>query len=231
MGILKNLAIFAQMSLIKSIFYLIQKEATIEWRQKYALGGILLYVCSTVFIVYLSFIQVGPKVWNTLFWIIMLFISVNAITKSFVQESGAKELYYYTLADPIAIILAKIIYNGLLLILLSILSYAIFALVAGNPVKDAGAFWIALLLSSIGFSIAFTFVSAIAAKASNNSTLMAILAFPVIIPILMTLLKLSANALGLIQDTGVWKDIMILLAIDLILLALTFILFPYLWRD
>jgi len=216
---------------MNAIFYLIKKEATIEWRQKYALGGIFLYVLSTVFIVYLSFIQVGPKVWNTLFWIIMLFISVNAITKSFVQENSSRSLYYYTLANPIAIIFAKVLYNSVLLLLLSFLSFGIFALVVGNPVRDFGEFYLALLLASIGFSIAFTFISAIAAKASNSATLMAILAFPVIIPILMTLLKLSANALGLIQDTGVWKDIMILLAIDLILLALTTILFPYLWRD
>lgn len=216
---------------MNAIFYLIKKEATIEWRQKYALGGIFLYVLSTVFIIYLSFIQVGPKVWNTLFWIVMLFISVNAITKSFIQENSSRALYYYTLANPIAVIFAKVLYNSVLLLLLSILSFGIFALVVGNPVKDFGEFCLALLLASIGFSLAFTFISAIAAKASNSSTLMAILAFPVIIPILMTLLKLSANALGLIQDTGVWKDIMILLAIDLILLALTTILFPYLWRD
>lgn len=219
------------MTLAKSIYHLIKKEATIEWRQRYAIGGILLYCFSTVFIVYLSFNQVDARVWNTLFWIIILFISVNAISKSFIQESGAKELYYYTLADPLAIILSKIIYNCLLLLMLSILTYAIFGLVAGNPVKDVFEFFVAIFLSSVGLSIAFTFISAIAAKASNNSTLMAILAFPVIIPILMTLLKLSANSMALITDTGIWKDIMILLAIDLILLALTFILFPYLWRD
>ncbi|MEM9822042.1 MAG: heme exporter protein CcmB [Bacteroidota bacterium] len=216
---------------MNAIFYLIKKEATIEWRQKYTLGGIILYVLSTVFIVYLSFIQVGPKAWNTLFWIIMLFISVNAITKSFNQENGDRILYYYTLASPTAIIFSKVLYNIVLLLFLSVLSFSIFALVVGNPVKNMGEFSVALVLSSVGFSLAFTFISAIAAKASNSSTLMAILAFPVIIPILMTLLKLSANALGLIQDTGVGKDILILLAIDLILLALTGILFPYLWRD
>ena len=219
------------MHLGQEVGILIKKEFMLEWRQKYALGGIVLYVFSTVFIVYLSFIQVGPKAWNTLFWIIILFISVNAITKSFIQENGSRELYYYTIANPLAIILSKIIYNCGLLFMLSVLSYSIFSLVVGNPVKNAYEFWIALFLSSIGFSIAFTFISAIASKASNSSTLMAILAFPVIIPILMTLLKLSANALGLIQDTSVWKDISILLAIDLILLALTFVLFPYLWRD
>ena len=219
------------MSIAKEIWFLLQKEFTIEWRQKYALGGILLYVFSTVFIVYISFIQIRPQVWNTLFWIIVLFTSVNAITKSFIQESGKRELYYYTLANPIAILLSKILYNIFLLLLLSILSFAAFAFIAENPVTDIVQFMTALFLGSVGFSIAFTFISAIAAKATNSATLMAILSFPVVIPILMTLIKLSGSALGFLQDTAIWKDIMTLLAIDLILLAMTFILFPFLWRD
>jgi heme exporter protein B len=47
----------------------------------------------------------------------------------------------------------------------------------------------------------------------------------------MTLVKLSANAIGLINDTGVGQDLLILVAIDLILLGLTILLYPFLWRD
>jgi len=219
------------MTLLTEVQTLIRKEILVEWRQKYAIGGILLYVVSTVFIVYFSFSGIDAKAWNTLFWIIMLFASVNAVTKSFAQENSQRELYYYSLARPVAILLAKMTYNTALLLLISGLSYISFSILAIDPVKNSGQFFLALLLGSIGFSIAFTFISAIAGKAANSSTLMAILSFPAIIPILMTLLKISANALGLMTDTGIWKDIGILLAIDLIMLTLTFILFPFLWRD
>ena len=60
---------------------------------------------------------------------------------------------------------------------------------------------------------------------------MAILSFPVIMPILLTLVRLSAIALRLIQDTSYQRDIVNLLAIDAILITLTFVLFPYVWRD
>ena len=219
------------MNLLKETSYLIQKELTLEWRQKYAISGILLYVLSTVFIIYISLIDVQPQIWNVLFWIIILFASVNAILKSFTQESGARQLYYYQLASPIAVILSKIIYNAFLLGLLSVLTFAAFGLVAGNPVKDYWQFSLALLLGSWGFSIVFTFISSIASKANNSGTLMAILSFPLVIPILMTLVKMSANALRLINDTSIDKDIMILVSIDLILVGLALVLFPYLWRD
>ncbi len=219
------------MEIFAQIQALFSKELLLEWRMKYAISGIILYVLSTIFIVYTSFIQLQPKVWNTLFWIIVLFASVNAITKSFLQEAGDRKLYYYSLANPSAIILSKILYNSLLLLLLTLLSFAAFSLVAGNPVRDHAQFFAAILLGSIGLSITFTFISAIASQAHNSSTLMAILGFPIVIPILMTLVKLSANALGLLQDTAVWKDMLILIAIDLILISLSFVLFPYLWKD
>ncbi len=219
------------MGLANEIFFLIRKELLLEWRQKYAISGILLYVVSTVFIVYFASQNIQNQAWNSLFWIVVLFASVNAITKSFVQENSNRQLYYYSLVNPLAVILSKIVYNTLLLLVLSLLSYAAFSLFVGNPIRHAGQFYLALFLGSAGFSITFTFISAVASKANNNATLMAILGFPLIIPILLTLLKLSANALGLIQDSAIDTDITILIAIDFILLGMSILLFPYLWRD
>jgi heme exporter protein B len=166
-----------------------------------------------------------------LFWIIALFAAINAVVKSFVQESGTRQLYYYTLANPTILLLSKIIYNAILLFVLMLLTYICLSFIAGNPVVDNGLFFLALSLGAVGFSVAFTFISAISAKASNGATLMAILSFPVVLPILLILIKLSAQALRLLQDTSIQKDIFILVGIDAILIALSFVLFPYLWKD
>src|SRR6201990_1292098 len=118
------------MKLVNETWYLLKKEILLEWRSKYAFNGVLLYVVSTVFICYISFNLTpgfsgsnGYKVvWNVLFWIIMLFASVNAIAKSFMQESKSRLLYYYSIASPRAIILSKTFYNVLLMSLLSLLA-------------------------------------------------------------------------------------------------------------
>lgn len=212
--------------------HLLLKEIRLELRQKYAISGVLLYVISTVFVVYLTLGQeVGGAVWAAFFWIIVLFASINAIAKSFVQENPKRQLYYYSLADPSAVILAKMIYNSLLLLVISFLAFGIFSIVVGNPVQDMILFSQTLALGSLGFSITFTFISAISAKANQSATLMAILSFPVILPILMTLMRLTKVALHLMTDSAYYIDMIILLCIDVILGALTFILFPYLWRD
>ena len=221
------------MQLIREIAFLLQKELTLELRQKYALGGILLYVLATVYVVYISFVKIDPDNWNTLYWIIILFASVNAIARSFLQEHSGRQLYYYTLANPIAVLLAKILYNFLLLMLLSMLTLGAYSVVAGYLIRQLTPFIWAITLGSLGFSIALTFVSAIASKASNASTLMAILSLPLLIPILATVIRLAKASFvpraGVV--VSIKGDLYILAGIDMLLLGAALILFSFLWRE
>jgi heme exporter protein B len=220
------------MNLLTETLELFSKEIRLEWRRRYALSGVLLYVVSTVFIIYIIVGEkIGPAIWAALFWIIVLFASVNAVAKSFVQENAQRQLYYYTLASPSAVILSKMLYNSLLLIFIATLSFAAFSVIMDSPVKDYLLFSFILVMGSIAFAITFTFIAAISSKAAQSATLMAILSFPLVIPILMTLTRLTKISLRLMTDTEYYKDILILLSIDMILAALVFVLFPYLWRD
>lgn len=221
--------------MLKEISILIQKELTLEWRQKYALNGILLYVVSAVFITYLS---VGAKqgnisapTWNALYWIIILFSAVNAVAKSFVQEHQGRQLYYYMIASPESIILSKIIYNTGLTLVLALLGYGVFSVILGNQVLDQGLFILNLILGAMGFSASLTMVSGIASKAGNNATLMAILSFPVIIPILLMAIRISKNAMDGLDWSVSADKIISLFAINAIVAAAAYILFPYLWRS
>jgi|ERR1043165_6807141 heme exporter protein B len=213
------------------IKYLFIRELKMEMRNKYALGGILLYVVSTIFVSYLSFKKiVTPATWNALFWIILLFASVNAIAKSFIGESKGRLLYLYTLASPQAVIISRILYNSLLLMVLSGLCLLSYSLFIGNIIQDLPLFLLTLLLGTLGFSSLLTMVSAIASKAGNNFTLMAILSFPIMIPLLMVLIKLSKNAIDGLERWDL-NYLLILLFLNVIITALSYLLFRYLWRD
>jgi heme exporter protein B len=220
--------------LFKEIIYLIQKDFVLEWRQKYAFNGMLLYVGSTVFICFLSFgirsDVLSEPIWNALLWIILLFTSVNAIAKSFMQESRGRLLYFYSIASPQGIIMAKIIYNTFLMLILAVVCFVFYAFVLGNPVQDIPMFLLSLLLGAIGFSTSLTMISGIAAKASNGSTLMAILSFPVIVPMLLMLIKMSKNAMDGLDRGASLDELLTLLAINMIVITVSYILFPYLWR-
>ena len=220
---------------VRQLSALMRKEFLLEWRQRYALNGMLLYIVGAVFVCYLSFNarrgQLTPIVWNTLFWIILLFTAINAIAKSFVQERAGRQLYYYTLASPQQIILSKILYNTVLMLILAFLGFGVYAFVMGNPVDDIPVYLLTLLLGAIGFAASLTLVSGIASKAENPATLMAVLSFPIILPLLLMLLKVSKNALDGLDRSVSWGEITIILAIDAIVITLSWLLFPFLWRS
>jgi heme exporter protein B len=217
------------------VLQFIKKELKIEWRNKYALNGILLYLVSTIFICYLSFNvksnQLNVVTWNALFWIIILFASINAVAKSFIQEKQERLLYYYTIISPQALIFARIMYNALLLILVALLGFLFYSIILGNPVINTWLFLTIILLASVGFSSTLTLISAIASKAGNNQTLMAVLGFPIILPMLLMVIKVSKNAIDGLELSASLDELITLLAINIIVGAVSFLLFPYLWRS
>jgi len=218
--------------LLREVGFLVAKDVKLEFKQRYAINGILLYVVSTIFVCFLSFSRIiEASTWNSLFWIIMLFAAVNAVSKSFVQESPARQIYYYTLTSPQAIILSKMLYNFLLMAVLSILCLVIFTALMGSFIVNFPLFVTALLLGSFGFSAALTMISAIASRTNNNFALMAILSFPVVMPILLTLMKVSKSALSVGTFSGNLKYLLALALLNVIIIAMSYVLFPYLWRD
>jgi len=221
------------MQLAKQVKQLIKKEMLLEWRSKYAINGVLLYVVSTVFVCYLSFISVPNKLtWNALFWIIMLFASINAVAKSFLQESKGRHLYIYTLVSPAALIIAKTIYNSLLMIGLTFIALLFYCMVFEFPEDgDLLMYIVATVLGSLTFATIFTMVSAIASKAGNGGMLMAILSFPIIIPVLILLIKLAKNAIDGLDRSVSLDDIGMLIIVNVMVMAGSLLLFPFLWRD
>jgi len=219
------------MNLISQVKHLIKKELLLEWRSKYTLNGVLLYVVSTVFVCFLSFVSADKITLNALFWIIMLFASINAVSKSFLQESKGRQLYIYTIASPTALIISKTIYNVLLMLLLTVIALGFYMLVFNYMPEDLPMYFLATVLGSLSFSTIFTMVSAIASKAGNGGMLMAILSFPIIIPVLVVLIKLTKNAIDGLDRSVSLDEVGILLAINVLVMAVSLLLFPYLWRD
>jgi len=219
------------MKTLEQVKHLLYKDLVLEWRSKYAINGILLYVVSTIFVCYQAFRSIEPTTWNVLFWIILLFASINAISKSFIQESPARQLYYYTMVSAKAVILSKMIYNSLLMTVLAGLALIVYTVIFGNPLADPFLYLIAVLLGAISFAAVFTMVSGISAKAGHNTTLMSVLSFPIIIPLLIILIELSGNAMNGSPRSESYPELIVLLAINIISVAISLLLFPYLWRE
>jgi len=213
---------------VKDIFI---KELSIEFRQQFAMGGIFLFAATVVFLIFKSFNNISPREWTILIWIVMLFAGLNAVVKSFLQEKKETYMYYYTLFDPTDLIVAKLLYNFIFLCSIFVIILLFMGLFTGYPVKDQSLFFTGSVLGIFGISVVFTFVSVISASDNSNATLMSILALPLILPILLLLLKVSAVSVRLLNDTAVGEDIWLLFGVDSILFGAMLILFPTLWRS
>jgi heme exporter protein B len=174
--------------------------------------------------------QPGNAIWNGLFWVVQLFISVNAVAKSFLQENRSRMLYYQSITGPNNFILAKLLFNALLMLLMSSISFILFTVFLGNPVIKFLSFAGMVLLGGFSLSLVFTFLAAIAAKAQQNAAIMAILGFPLIIPQLIMLMKISSAAFSSTADIQM-MPVLLLGVIDVLVILLAIILFPFLWKD
>jgi heme exporter protein B len=214
---------------------LLVKEFHLELRRKSVIGGLTVYLSATVFICYLTFALrfnlITPLVWSALFWITILFSAVNTVAKSFIGEKKGKDIYYYSIARPEAVILSKIAYNFILCFAISIAGVGLFSLFLGNPIQDMGLFLLLIVLTSFGFSASLTLLSGIAAKANNSNILMAILSFPVVISIVLMAIKTTKNCLDGLDRSVSIDEIITLLAINCLVGAASYLLFPYIWRS
>lgn len=218
--------------MVKRVYALLKKDVLLEFRQKHTFYGILLYIASTIFVLYLSINNLDANVWNGLFWVIQLFICVNAVAKSFLQESRGRMLYFYSIASPVEFIVAKMIYNLLLMIVMSLLSLLLFTIFLSNPLQNSLWFTGIVILGGSSISIVFTLMSAIAAKAQQNAALIAILGFPVILPQLLLLMRLSKAAFAeVFREGAVLQLAGLITGLDILVIAMAIILFPYLWKD
>jgi heme exporter protein B len=139
-------------------------------------------------------------------------------------------LYYYSISSPAEFILAKLVFNTLLMLVMSGLSLLLFSLFLGSPADKLLPFIGIVFLGGWSLSLVFSFLAAIAARAQQNAAIMAVLGFPLIIPQLLLLMRLSAAAFAPLLTIPA-TTVLLLVALDLMVVLLSIILFPFIWKD
>ena len=220
--------------MLKKIFTILYKDYRIELVQSHLFFSLGLYLISSIYIIYVSFQPFGildMESWISIFWIIILFGAIASISKSFFQESNKRNYYYYYLYSPDELILSKLIYNFIFLSLISLFTFGVFILLIGNVIVSTSFFLCLLVLGSFSISNCLTLVSAIGHQVKNNSIIISVLSFPIILPILLLLIKTSKISSTEFSWNLVQDYIYLLFLLNIILLALTKILFTFLWRN
>ena len=210
---------------LSNCIQLVKKDLRLEWRQKSAISAIFVYVISTTFVLFFAFKgSIEPKTWISLFWIISLFSATSAAAQSFQKEGNSQFYYLRNICSPIELIVSKCITNTFLLLILSIVTFSVMTLFFGAQIENTKLYFVAIMGASIGLSILFTLLSAITAR-TQNLVLISILGFPLVIPMLQLVVKLSLLT-GINEGFGKDKLIAIgsIFTLDLIIFILSLIL-------
>lgn len=216
---------------LNRVYHLICKEAALEWRNKSLLASMLIYVIGASFIVYYAFQgHIEFQVWSAIYWIIILFSAVNILGKSFDKEVKFQYFYIRSVVPPLEMITSKLVYNAILVFIFEVIIFLEMTLFFGIEVENMPVFFLTLFLGGIGFSNLFTLFSTITAR-TGNVVLLSVLGFPIILPLLLLILRLTglSDVEVLVDDRGL--NIGAVAVLDMITLVLSLVLFPYLWNE
>ncbi len=222
------------LSWTRQVGALLSKDFKAEFRTKYALNSFLMFAITTLVIV--SF-AVGPYYLDTVMhasfiWIIIFFSAMAGLARAFVKEQERGTVYALKLSTaPEIIYIGKFCFNLLLLllVLLILIPFYFFFLSPslGNPLLMI----VILLLGSLGLTGTTTILSAIVSKANIKGNLLPVLAFPVLLPLLITSINGTRLALEGYTFSEASSELRVLSSFFVIMLTVSLLLFNYVWED
>lgn len=217
--------------MLKQIISVVTKDFLIEWRNKFTIAGIFIQVLASVFIVYMAIPALNIAIQNSLFWIVLIFSSLNAITKGFIAESLSLQNFLKQLIPSNVIIKAKLIYNFILVSAITIIIWLFFILFLGDFNSNNFTYLLIVLLSNIGISSTFTLMSALVRQISNAFLIIPVISLPISIPILIIGLNASKKAMDGAVFSSLQKEILLLSSISIFATIMSIVLFTILDKD
>ncbi len=216
-------------------YHVIRKEFLSEFRTRYALNALLMFVVTTLSIILFSIGNESPsqEVLSGTLWIVIFFSAMSGLSRTFIaEEERGTSLLLRLITTANSVLVGKLIYNILLILFLSVfISLMYLLLLKEFVVVSFGIFWTTVFLGSVGLGSASTILAAIIAKANTKGTLFPVLAFPVLLPLLLTCInatKLSTEGAFFLEAL---QEFQILISFTVVMVTASVLLFDFVWKD
>ncbi len=206
-----------------------------ELRTRYALNALLMFVITTLSVILFSIgnENVSPELLAGVLWIIIFFSTMSGLSRTFVsEEERGTVMTLHLIARPLTVFFGKLLFNLILLGALNVFTVVLYLLlVTGFSVVNYPIFIITIILGTLGLGSGSTIIAAIIAKANTKGTLYPVLSFPILLPLLLTVInatKLSVEGVPLVDAIG---EFQVLISYLIVLLAISYLLFEYIWKE
>lgn len=223
------------MSIFKQSLAVAGKELASEFRTRYSVSAVLLFILTTVAMVVFSSSseKLSSNMSAGILWIIMFFGSMTGLAKSFVsEEERGTSLLLKVNSSSASVYFGKLIFNVLLSIGLNYFAVILLFIFMDNiTVELFGDFILVIFLGSIGMAAATTIISALIAKANSKSALFPILSFPILLPLIIIGIESTQYTFDTSLNLELIKNYMMMISYCGILTVASFFLFDIVWSD
>ena len=220
---------------LRSMVSIFRKDWRSELRTRYAISALIMFVVTAISIILFSLGSEGapPDALSGMLWVVIFFSSMSGLSRTFVMEEERRtSLTLQLLAPTSAVLFGKLLFNLVLVFgmnALAVFLYSVF--VTGFLIKTYSIFLITVLLGSIGLAAASTLIAAIIAKANTKGTLYPVLSFPILLPLLLTVIngtRLSSEGAFLNEAAG---DFQVLISYIVVMVVASYLFFEHIWED
>jgi len=212
----------------------LEKDIRLELRTRYAINTLLLFVISALLVVAIAVKNepLSPSLRSVLLWIVILFSAIAGLSHAFVSEEERGTVLLLQLnAKPSSVLAGKLLFNLMLTFALNTVAALAFWVVIGFQEVDSPTLIVILALGAIGLSGATTLLSAIIAKAVNRGPLFAVLSFPILVPLLLSVVNGTRSAIEGAGLDMVTSEVFTLIGYAGVLITASTLLFDYIWKD
>jgi len=218
----------------KRVVSLAAKDVRCELRTRYALNALAMFAVITLVVVGISVGReiVSASLHASFIWIVILFSSMQALSASFVREEESNTSNTLRLfADPGVVYAGKLLFSFALTGFLLVILVPLYVVLMDLDVPSVLPFLLCAVLGSIGIASATTIIAAIVSKATVRGALFAVLAFPLLLPVLLSAISATSVVLWGGAFGEMWPHIKILIAYPIIVVTMSYMLFEYVWSE
>ena len=218
-----------------NIIAVFKKDWQSELRTRYAINALAMFILVTISVILFSIGQekVSEHLTGGLFWVVIFFSAMSGLSRAFVsEEERGTTLTLQLIAAPSTIYFGKLIFNLILVFIMNISIVILYYLLFESfVVLNFSLFMLSLFFGSMGIAISSTLIAAIISKANTKGTLYPVLSFPILLPLILTLMELTKFAMDgdLIADSMV--ELAVLICYDVIMVTAGYMLFDFIWKD
>ncbi len=177
------------------------KDAAQELRRRVALAAVFFFAATALTLVSYAIGPFGLKpedriaVNAAMFWIILFFSAATGLPRAFVrEEETGTALALRRVASAPIVLAGKTLFNYALFLAIAAVTVPGFAILLEWQIASPAALALVVALAGWGLAAVSTFLSAMVARAGQKNVLFVVIAFPLLVPLLLSAITATLEA-------------------------------------